>query len=475
MSGTWATTPRSLSPARSSTPAVARCTGRLDGAPELVGDEREGDHGARQHGRRQVGQGKATRSVRVDVSAPPPTVGSLEVHAIDSIATRLWRLSEGGSALLLWRRTPARRPSSHRPARSRPYGITRRGQVDARAHRAAGRGGRTGPRSGARRGRRRPPGPVVVAVAGGAAEELDPVAGLVAPEERHRRVGSPGVPPPPRPAGCGRPRHPARRRWSSARRASPRRTARSASGRCRRRRRRRRAGGERGVADDAVADLETAAVQPAPSPGPTPMPTTTTSAGTSSSRRPVDAAVLELGDGDAAADVDALVGVARPSPPRPSRHRGRGSAAPAAPPAPSRRSREPCGRGDLEADEPGADDDDPGGAVGDLGAQARASRRACAARGPPPSPAWPGSRRGADPVARIESVERHRPSRRPARRRDRRRRGRSPARRGAGRARARRRRRAGAGRCGRAPTPRPAASWTAAAGRRAGAPRRRPA
>ena len=49
----------------------------------------------------------------------------------------------------------------------------------------------------------------------------------------------------------------------------------------------------------------------------------------------------------------------------PSPRRGRGRAAPAAPPARSPRSPWPRRRGDLEADEPGADDDDPGRAVGD--------------------------------------------------------------------------------------------------------------
>ena len=59
MSGTWATTPRSLSDAAQQQPAAARLTGGVDGAPQLLGGEPQRDHGARQDGGGQVGQGKA--------------------------------------------------------------------------------------------------------------------------------------------------------------------------------------------------------------------------------------------------------------------------------------------------------------------------------------------------------------------------------------------------------------------------------
>ena len=162
----------------------------------------------------------------------------------------------------------------------------------------------------------------------------------------------------------------------------------------------------------------------------------------------------------------------RPSPaPRP-RISGAGSAlehGDRAAPGPGRRRH-------LEADEPGADDDHPGRAVGDHARGGRAQSSSVRSSWTVGHGSWPGSRRvrraGGDdqPVERHDAVvgQVHATAAR-------RRRGRWPARRAGGRARASSIAAAGAARSARRPSRRPAASSTAAGGRRAGAARRRSA
>ena len=210
--------------------------------------------------------------------------------------------------------------------------------------------------------------------------------------------------------------------------------------------------------------------------GATPMPTTTTSAGDERRRRP---GARRRRDSSATATPQRMsmpsaawtaVAAAPISAPRP-RISGAGSALEhghRAAPGPGR-------RGHLEADEPGADDDDPGRAVGDHAPAGRARRRACAARGPSARAPGRAAAGCAEPVAMtspsngttrpsasvdgaavdVEPDGRHAEAQVEAELVD------VVA--------------AGAARCGRAPSRRPAASSTAAGGRRAGAARRRSA
>ena len=210
--------------------------------------------------------------------------------------------------------------------------------------------------------------------------------------------------------------------------------------------------------------------------GATPMPTTMTSAGTTDAVAQRDAVVgrgrspctsqrMSMPAASCAAVARRPISAPRPAHERRRQafeHRHRAALGP--------------GRGgDLEADEPGADDDDAGRAVGDPRAQRQrvveraqlVDDRHVLLAGQPPR-----RRAGGDdqPVVRrrvvpsASSTAAASTSRAVA--------GDAEAQR---RGRARRSPPAGAGRCDRAPTPRPAASSTAAGGRRAGAARRRSA
>ena len=143
-------------------------------------------------------------------------------------------------------------------------------------------------------------------------------------------------------------------------------------------------GAQRGVADDAVAERQRAALEPA------------------GDRRHADAdddhvgrddgAVAErhavgahVGDGDVAAQVDPLFDV---DPGGGHAELGAEAAHERGRQAFEHRHRTPeraRRRRDLETDEAGADDDDAGRPVGEAVPQARARRRACAARGPRPA------------------------------------------------------------------------------------------
>ena len=240
------------------------------------------------------------------------------------------------------------------------------------------------------------------------AEELDAAVELVAPEERHRRVRR-------RRLACQLGQQVSAAACALLGRVGPVLDAHLLAGLTeqrvdpasadRRRRRSRRPRRRVDVADDAVAELEPAAVEPSRHWGDTDadhdhvgldqLAVAEAHAGHSI------AVAFDGTDGYAAAHVDAVGGHGPGRRRRPSRRRGRGSAGRSTFEHDDRAPGLGGGRGDLETDETGADHDDPRLASADRPRRASESSMRAQHRDAVETASWPGRRRGALPVAMI--------------------------------------------------------------------------